>query len=259
MARFPSGPTNLVYYVHMSIVGIIPARWASRRFPGKPAVAIAGVPMLQRVWEGARRSARLRDVLVATDDERIFSLCESFGAQAVMTSPRHLSGTDRIAEVAEGLTDDFVVNIQGDEPLIEPRVIDAAIEALEGAPEADMATVVHAAEPESLSDPNRVKVVFDGRGRALYFSRSLIPASRAPAQPNKGVWQHVGLYVYRRSFLETFVRLPPGQAEQSEGLEQLRALENGFTIQVAIVEGWRGVSVDVPADVESVERMLKQR
>lgn len=243
----------------MSIVGIIPARWDSRRFPGKPTVAIGGVPMIQRVWEGAKQSPRLREVLIATDDERIFSLCESFGAQAVMTSSRHLSGTDRIAEAAEGLTDDFVVNIQGDEPLIESWVIDAAIEALEEAPEADMATVVHVAEPDSLSDPNRVKVVLDGQGRALYFSRSVIPASRPESEPAKVIWQHVGLYVYRRSFLQTFVSLPSGEAERSEGLEQLRALENGFTIQVAIVEGWKGISVDVPADVESVEKVLKQR
>ena len=244
----------------MSIVGVIPARWESRRFPGKPAVAIAGVPMIQRVWEGARQSSRLREVIIATDDERIFSLCESFGATAVMTSSTHLSGTDRIAEAAQGLADDWVVNIQGDEPLIESRVIDAAIEALEQAPEADMATVVHAADPNSLSDPNRVKVRLDEQGRALSFSRSAPRGSgggdEREAKPE--IWQHVGLYVYRRSFLQTFVSLPPGQAEQSEGLEQLRALENGFTIQAAIVEGWRGVSVDVPADVETVEKALRQ-
>ena len=242
----------------MSIVGVIPARWESRRFPGKPAVPIEGVPMIQRVWEGARQSARLREVIIATDDERIFSLCESFGATAVMTSPAHLSGTDRIAEAAEGLLDDWVVNIQGDEPLIESRVIDAAIEALEQAPEADMATVVHAADPNSLSDPNRVKVRLDEQGRALSFSRSVPLGSGSESVSTQEVWQHVGLYVYRRSFLRTFVSLPPGQAEQSEGLEQLRALENGFTIQAAIVEGWRGVSVDVPKDVETVEKALRQ-
>lgn len=243
----------------MRIVGIIPARWASRRFPGKPAVTIADVPMIQRVWEAASQSERLREVLVATDDERIFSLCESFGAKAVMTAPDHPSGTDRVAEVAADLTDDFVVNIQGDEPLIEPHVIETAIEALEGAPDAAMATVAHAMEPEALSDPNRVKVVLDDQGRALTFSRSLISAAAGAALPAPVNWQHVGLYVYRRAFLETFVRLPRSEAEGKEGLEQLRALENGFTIQGAIVGGWKGLSVDVPADIEAVEKVLRQR
>ncbi|MEE3326125.1 MAG: 3-deoxy-manno-octulosonate cytidylyltransferase [Myxococcota bacterium] len=243
----------------MSIVGLIPARWESRRFPGKPAVAIAGIPMIQRVWEGARKSDRLREVFIATDDERIFSLCESFGAQAIMTSSAHLSGTDRIAEAAQDLPDEWVVNIQGDEPLIESRVIDAAIEALEQAPDADMSTVVHAVDPDSLADPNRVKVRLDERGRAVAFSRSVPLAPEEGRGPDREIWQHVGLYVYRRSFLETFVALPPGQSEQSEGLEQLRALENGFVIQAGIVEGWRGVSVDVPKDVEAVEKALRQR
>jgi len=215
--------------------------------------------MIQRVWEAASQSERLREVLVATDDEKIFSLCESFGAKAVMTAPDHASGTDRIAEVAAGLTDDFVVNIQGDEPLIEPHVIEAAIEALELAPDAAMATVVHAMEPEALSDPNRVKVVLDGQGRALAFSRSAIPAAEGASALTPVNWQHVGLYVYRRAFLETFVSLPPSDAEAAEGLEQLRALDNGFKIQGAIVEGWKGVSVDVPADVEAVEKVLRQR
>ena len=243
----------------MSIVGLIPARWESRRFPGKPAVAIAGIPMIQRVWEGARKSDRLREVFIATDDERIFSLCESFGAQAIMTSSAHLSGTDRIAEAAQDLPDEWVVNIQGDEPLIESRVIDAAIEALEQAPDADMSTVVHPVDPDSLADPNRVKVRLDERGRAVAFSRSVPLAPEEGRGPDREIWQHVGLYVYRRSFLETFVALPPGQSEQSEGLEQLRALENGFVIQAGIVEGWRGVSVDVPKDVEAVEKALRQR
>ena len=242
----------------MSTVGIIPARWASQRFPGKPAVLISGRSMLQRVWEGARRRSLRRDVLVATDDERIVQLCETFGATAVMTSPHHHSGTDRLAEVAAGLDDDVIVNIQGDEPLIEPKVIDAAIEALNSNPEAPMATVVHIAEPEALADPNRVKVVLDRQGRALYFSRSPIPALRR-GKPPKTSWQHVGLYAYRRNFLQTFVSLPLGDAETAEGLEQLRTLENGYTIQVAVVEGWVGQSVDVPADVDLVEKRLRLR
>ncbi|MFP6640106.1 MAG: 3-deoxy-manno-octulosonate cytidylyltransferase [Myxococcota bacterium] len=242
----------------MSTVGLIPARWASRRFPGKPAAEIEGLPMLQRVWQGVRRSTRLREVLVATDDPRIVALCESFGASAVMTSRDHPSGTDRIAEVAADLTDDFVVNVQGDEPLIEPHVIHAAMDALEANPEVPMATVVHAADPDTLADPNRVKVVLDDRGRALYFSRSIIPAPRQGV-PAKVIWQHVGIYVYRREFLKTFVNLPQGEAERAEGLEQLRALEHGHGIQVAVVEGWKGLPVDVPADVARVEAALRGR
>jgi len=236
-------------------VGVIPARFAASRFPGKPLVAIAGVPMIQRVWEGARTAKRLRRVVVATDDVRIVDACAAFGAEAILTSPHHPTGTDRIAEVATHLDATVVVNVQGDEPLIEGFVIDAAVEALEADPEAVMATVVHAAEPEALLDPNRVKVVLDGRGRALWFSRSPIPYRHAGA-PAPPVWQHVGLYAYRRDFLLRFVRLAAMPAERSESLEQLRALEHGFAIHAAVIEGWRSVPVDVPADVVRVEARL---
>jgi 3-deoxy-D-manno-octulosonate cytidylyltransferase len=160
----------------MRAVGIIPARWASTRFPGKPLARIAGRPMLEWVVEGARRAKRLRDVLVATDDERIAEACSAFGATAVLTGPDHPTGTDRLAEVALSLDDDVVVNVQGDEPLIRGDVIDSVVAALDEDPEAPMATVVHEAEPDALDDPHRVKVVLDRRGRALYFSRSRIPA-----------------------------------------------------------------------------------
>jgi 3-deoxy-manno-octulosonate cytidylyltransferase (CMP-KDO synthetase) len=239
----------------MSAVGIIPARYASSRFPGKPLAPIAGVPMLQRVYEGARRAKRLRDVLVATDDERIAEGCRRFGARAVMTSPHHATGTDRLAEASQGLADAIVVNVQGDEPLIEGFVIDAAVAALEEAPEAPMATVVHRAEPADLADPNRVKVVLDRRGFALYFSRAPIPHLREPGEAPP-LWQHVGLYAYRREFLARYVALPPTPLERAEQLEQLRALEHGHRIRVAIVEGWRSVPVDVPGDVARVEALL---
>jgi 3-deoxy-manno-octulosonate cytidylyltransferase (CMP-KDO synthetase) len=239
----------------MTAVGVIPARWEASRFPGKPLAAIAGIPMLQRVFEGARAAKRLRTVLVATDDERIASACEGFGAQAVMTSPDHPTGTDRIAEVARELPDAVVVNIQGDEPLIEGHVIDAAVEALGWDPEAPMATVVHQAEAAAIDDPNCVKVVRDRHGRALYFSRSRIPALRDVARAPT-YWQHVGIYAYRRPFLLELVTLARTPAEQAESLEQLRVLEHGFTIRVAVVEGWRGISVDVPEDVGRVERRL---
>ena len=242
----------------MSVVGVIPARHASSRFPGKALAEIDGVAMIERVWRGARACQRLREVVVATDDARIAALCESIGASVAMTRSDHPSGTDRVAEVAGGLEDEIVVNIQGDEPLIEPFVIEAAIDALEALPAAEMATVAHAMRPEDREDPNRVKVVFDQLGRALYFSRSLIPASRRGA-PAPAYWQHVGLYAYRRSFLLDFVKLERGPLEATEALEQLRALESGHSIRVGIIEGWESAPLDVPADVARVEAALRAR
>lgn len=241
----------------MSAVGIIPARFASSRFPGKPLAPIAGVPMLQRVYEGARGAKRLRDVLVATDDPRIAEACRGFGAEAVLTRPDHPTGSDRLAEASAALADEIVVNIQGDEPLIEGFVIDAAVAALEETPEAPMSTLVHRADPEALGDPNRVKVVLDRHGFALYFSRAALPWRGAGA--SAPLWQHVGLYAYRREFLQRFVALAPTPLEQAESLEQLRALEHGHRIRVAIVEGWRSVPVDVPGDVATVEALLARR
>ncbi len=214
--------------------------------------------MIQRVWEGARAAKRLARVIVATDDPRIADACSRFGAEAVLTSDRHSTGTDRIAEVAASLSEDVIVNVQGDEPLIEGFVIDAAVDALAADPDVPMATVAHAADADALDDPNRVKVVIDRRGRALYFSRSRIPFQRGDA-PEAPVWQHAGLYAYRREFLLRFVGLAPTPAERAESLEQLRALENGFPIQVAVVEGWRSIPVDVPEDVARVEAYLRAR
>jgi len=234
---------------------VIPARHGATRFPGKPLAEIAGQPMIRRVWEGARAAKSLARVVVATDDPAVVRACEAFGAEAVLTRPDHETGTDRIAEVAEHLDAEVVVNVQGDEPLIAGFVVDAAVDALREDPEAPVATVVHAADPDALSDPNRVKVVLDRRGRALYFSRSPIPYTREGGDPPP-LWQHVGLYAYRRAFLGTFVGLAPTPAERAEGLEQLRALEHGFPIRCAVVEGWRSVPVDVPADVARVEAQL---
>jgi 3-deoxy-manno-octulosonate cytidylyltransferase (CMP-KDO synthetase) len=242
----------------MSAVGIIPARYRASRFPGKPLAEIAGRPMLHHVIEGARRAKRLREVWVATDDERIAAAAAAAGARVAMTSPDHPTGTDRLAEAAAKLDDAIVVNIQGDEPLIEGFVIDAAVEALEADAEAEMATVVHPLEPAALDDPNRVKVVLDRAGRALYFSRAPIPFRRADAAPPRWL-QHVGLYAYRREFLLRIVALAQGEAERAEGLEQLRALEHGFRIRCAVIEGWHSVPVDVPADVARVEAALARR
>lgn len=241
-------------------VAVIPARWQASRFPGKPLAPIAGLPMLQRVFEGARRAKRVRTVVVATDDPRIAAAARGFGAEVALTSPHHPTGTDRIAEVARGLRDEIVVNVQGDEPLVEGFVIDAAVEALEAERDVSMSTLAHAAEEDALADPHRVKVVLDRRGRALYFSRAAIPARRDAGDPARRapVLQHVGLYAYRRAFLLELVALPRTPLEESEALEQLRALEHGFAIQVALVEGWRSVPVDVPADVARVEARLRE-
>jgi 3-deoxy-manno-octulosonate cytidylyltransferase (CMP-KDO synthetase) len=172
-----------------------------------------------------------------------------------MTSPDHPTGTDRVAEAASRLEHDVIVNVQGDEPLIEGFVIDAAVSALLEDDDTRIATVVHALEGDAREDPNRVKVVLDRAGFALYFSRSPIPYERGEAGTT---WQHVGLYAYRRPFLKDFVNLPRTPAERSEELEQLRALEHGHRIRVAVVEGWRSVAVDVPEDVAKVEALLAE-
>jgi 3-deoxy-manno-octulosonate cytidylyltransferase (CMP-KDO synthetase) len=197
----------------------------------------------------------VREVVVATDDERVAEACRSFGAPVVLTASSHPTGTDRLAEASRDLADEIVVNVQGDEPLIEGFVVDAAVAALEETPEAPMSTVVHRAEPAALADPNRVKVVLDRRGFALYFSRAAVP-HRRDGGADAPLWQHVGLYAYRREFLQRFVGLAPTPLERAEALEQLRALEYGHPIRVAVVEGWRSVPVDVPADVARVEAIL---
>ena len=229
----------------MTAVGVIPARYEASRFPGKPLVEIAGLPMLRRVWEGARAAKILRDVLVATDDPRLLEACEGFGAPVVLTRGEHPTGTDRVDEVALGIDDEIVVNVQGDEPLIEGFVIDAAVEVLSEDPNLSMSTVIHPADDDALDDPNRVKVVLDRSGNALYFSRSRIPALRNPPAP--AYWQHVGLYAYRRAFLLSYADLPTSPPESVEKLEQLRALEAGHRLRVAIVEH-APVRIDTPED-----------
>ena len=238
----------------MSVLAILPARCGSTRFPGKPLTPIAGKPMIQHVWERTCRARRVDAVVVATDDARIQAACEAFGADVEMTAADHPTGTDRLAEVARRHPHDILINVQGDEPLIEGFVIDAAIEALLEDDRTGMSTVVHRAERDAFGDPNRVKVVVDAAGFALYFSRAPIPYPRK----DTGIapLQHVGLYGYRRDFLLEFVKLPRSPAEQAEELEQLRALENGHRIRTALIEGWTSTPVDVPADVAIVEAAL---
>jgi 3-deoxy-manno-octulosonate cytidylyltransferase (CMP-KDO synthetase) len=238
----------------MTVLAILPARHGSTRFPGKPLTPIAGRPMIEHVWERTRGAKGVDEVVVATDDERIRTACEAFGAKVEMTRGDHPTGTDRLAEVAARHDHEVIVNVQGDEPLIEGFVIEAALEALLRDDDAAMSTVVHRAEPEAFDDPNRVKVVVDRNGFALYFSRAGIPFRRK----DTGLvpLQHVGLYVYRKDFLLEFVKLERTPAERTEELEQLRALENGHRIRAALVEGWTSVPVDVPEDVPIVEAAL---
>ena len=241
----------------MSVLAILPARYGSTRFPGKPLTPIAGKPMIQHVWERTCGAKHVDAVVVATDDERIREACLAFGADVEMTRIDHPTGTDRLAEVAERRDHDVIVNVQGDEPLIEGFVVDAAVEALLRDDLAAMSTIVHRAGPEAYDDPNRVKVVLDSNGFALYFSRAAIPYRRK----DTGIapLQHVGLYVYRRDFLLEIVTLDRSPAEITEELEQLRALENGYRIRAAEIEGWTSVPVDVPEDVAIVEAALARQ
>ncbi|HYB62350.1 MAG TPA: 3-deoxy-manno-octulosonate cytidylyltransferase [Methylomirabilota bacterium] len=246
----------------MNCLAVIPARYASTRLPGKPLVLLAGKPMIRHVWERVRLAKGVSSVVVATDDERVLRAVESFGGHCVMTRAAHRSGTERCAEVAAGALGkdaDVLVNVQGDEPLIEPAAIDAAIEALAEDSQAPVATLaVPIAVPSEIMDPNVVKAVLDFEGRALYFSRAPIPWVRdRDGLVHARHWKHLGLYVYRREALLEFPTLPMGDLERVEQLEQLRWLENGYSIRVAETSH-DSVSVDVPADVERVERLMRE-
>jgi 3-deoxy-manno-octulosonate cytidylyltransferase (CMP-KDO synthetase) len=244
----------------VNLLGIIPARYASTRFPGKPLHLIAGKPLIQRVVERCRLAKALSEIVVATDDERIAAVARQF-ARVEMTRADHPSGTDRVAEVLERVGGDGAVNIQGDEPLIEPSVIDAVGQALA---RCEMSTAATRIRTESdYEDPNVVKVVVSVSGRALYFSRRTIPylrdAAKAPVAGQLAAFpflRHLGIYGYRRETLSRLVRLPVSALEQAEKLEQLRALENDIAIAVVPVEH-ESIGVDVPADVERVEKLLR--
>lgn len=240
----------------MKCAVIIPARYASTRFPGKPLALLAGKPMIQHVCEKAAAS-KAGLVAVATDDRRIADAVESFGGTAVMTSPAHPSGTDRIAEALTVLGGeyDLVVNVQGDEPLIPTSVIDELIDVMRADPELPMATVAVPGNRATMTE-NNVKVVFGSNGNALYFSRSMIPFLRNGGV-ECGVWLHWGIYAYRRSALEKFVSLPPGKLENAEKLEQLRALENGIAIRV-VTSDLQSIGVDTPADLAAAEKRLRE-
>ena len=241
----------------MKTVGIIPARWGSTRFEGKVLADIHGKPMLQHVWERAKACERLNDLIIACDDERIMAAAEQFQAKAVMTSKEHPSGTDRVAEVLDTVSADIVVNIQGDEPLIAPEVIDALALALEGDPACSIATMIKViAQDKELKNPNIVKVVIDGEQNALYFSRSAIPYNRG--QDDEVIYyKHLGIYAYRREFLLAYKNLPKSNLEKSEQLEQLRALEFGYKIKTVLTEH-ETVGVDTPEDLNRVIQFLSK-
>jgi 3-deoxy-manno-octulosonate cytidylyltransferase (CMP-KDO synthetase) len=241
------------------VVIVIPARFGSTRLPGKPLVSLAGKPMIQRVYERAKLASQADRVIVATDDERIVKAVESFGGAACMTRPEHRTGTARVAEVAAHEKGDVFVNVQGDEPLLDPVAVDAAINALLEEPAAAIATVATPIKtPADIMDPNVVKTVLDFDNNGMYFSRAPIPWVRDTASKIQvRHLKHLGLYVFQRDALLEYPTLPQGELERIEQLEQLRWLENGWKIRVAEVEH-DAVSVDVPEDVARVEKLLQK-
>ncbi len=241
----------------MKVVCVIPARYHSTRLPGKPLAVIAGKPMVQRVYERASLARRPDQVLVATDHELVYKAVTAFGGQAVMTSPDHPTGTDRLAEVATRLDADVIINVQGDEPLIAPEIIDelaAAFHEDDGLVMATLATPLTAEEQQA---PSAVKVVTDLAGYALYFSRSLIPYPRNQAE-GLTHYKHIGIYAYRRDFLLRYAALPPTPLEKAESLEQLRALEHGYRIKV-LKTAFQSIGVDTPEDLERINAIFTQQ
>jgi len=269
-APYTRAPTDL------AIVAIIPARFGSTRLPGKPLSQINGKPMVQHVWERARTSAAVDRVLVATEDERIAEVVRAFGGEVVMTSRAHATGTDRLAEAVASTDAEIVVNVQGDEPMLDASFIDGAVAPLRAEPDLPMSTVsLPLTDLEEMLSSAVVKVVTDARGHALYFSRSPIPFVRDAADLHsghqRGEWlraaaalavsrrlarKHLGLYAYRREALLRFASLPPAPLEQAESLEQLRALHHGMKIRVVPMEGQSGVAVDTPQDLERVRAIM---
>lgn len=238
----------------MKFACVIPARYASTRLPGKPLADIAGKPMIQRVYEQVAKAKKPTLVIVATDDQRVFDKVESFGGMALMTQPNHPTGTDRLAEVASHHQDvDVIINVQGDEPLIDADVIDQLADLFLEDADLQMATVASPLLEDEYDEPSAVKVICNKQGDAMYFSRSLIPYPRhAFINPPM---KHVGIYAYRRQFLLDYAKMDPTPAEETESLEQLRALENGYAIRV-IKTDKRFVGVDTPEDLERVNAIF---
>jgi len=241
------------------VVGVIPARYGSSRFRGKIIADIAGKPMIQWVFERARKSKLLDDLLVAVDDVRVQSIVEDFGGKAVMTGTHHQSGTDRIGEVIQKVQADILVNIQGDQPIFDPLMIDEAVQPFLENPEVYMSTLKTKIEKDEYNNPDIVKVVVDDNDYALYFSRSLIPYPQYDIDLN--VYEHIGIYVYRKSFLQEYLTWPQGKLEKIESLEQLRVLEKGYKILVIETKSnsLAGMSVDTMEDLKNVEKVIKEK
>ncbi|MFQ5431150.1 MAG: 3-deoxy-manno-octulosonate cytidylyltransferase [Nitrospinota bacterium] len=236
-------------------LAVIPARYGSTRFEGKALAPLNGKPVILHVVEQANRCALVDNVLVATDDERILKAVESAGCRALMTSPAHPSGTDRVAEAAMQSDAEIIVNIQGDEPMIDPDSVDSAVKALSDDPTLNVSTLgLPISDPAEIEDPNVVKVVTDGNGMALYFSRAAIPYNRA-GKKQPPVMKHLGLYVYRRAFLLEYAALKPTELEMTERLEQLRILEHGFGIKV-VAANRDSIGIDTPEDLKKAEALL---
>lgn len=242
----------------VKIACIIPSRYASTRLPGKPLADIAGKPMIQRVYEQVEKAKYISTVLVATDDERVETVVKGFGGEVMLTSKDHPTGTDRLAEVAKAHPEfDIIINVQGDEPLIDPEVIDELAQVMSSQKELPMATVASPLREEEYQEPSAVKVVCNTKGEALYFSRSLIPYPRnafGKVRPRK----HVGIYAYTRDFLLAYAMMPPTPLEEIESLEQLRVLENGYAIHVVETEK-TFVGVDTPEDLIRVNELFLEK
>ena len=239
----------------MKVLCVIPARYSSTRLPGKPLAMIAGKPMIQHVYERACRALLPQEVVVATDSKIVADAVKGFGGKVMMTSPDHPSGTDRLAEVALSYPDiDVIVNVQGDEPMIPPEVIDKLAQAFEDDKDLNMTTLKTLMSEEEYNNPNAVKVVTDQNGYALYFSRSLLPYPRNKTADFK-VYKHVGIYAYRRSFLLSYAAYEPTPLEQIEGLEQLRVLENGQRIKV-LESKFQGIGIDTQEDLDAINALF---
>ncbi len=240
------------------VIGVIPARYGSSRFPGKVLADLVGKPMIQWVYEQSLKSKTLDQLFIATDNESVLKAVENFGGNAVMTSQDHQSGTDRIAQAVEKIETDIVVNIQGDQPLLDPKMIDEAVQPMLDDTTVQMSTIKTKISEEDYNDPAVVKVVVDENDFALYFSRSLIPYARDKVAVD--VFEHVGLYVYRKDFLLKISKLPQTYLEKIEMLEQLRVMEKGYKIKVVETksEHAAGVSVDTPEDLLKVEKLIKE-
>ena len=246
------------------VICVIPARYASQRLPAKPLVDLLGKTMIQRVYEQAKKASLLDRVLVATDDERIANVVRGIGGEAVLTSPDIKSGSDRVAAAADRVGGDIIVNVQGDEPLIDPQMIDHAVQLLLDDPSASMGTLARQIRlAEELLNPGVVKVIFNRSMDALYFSRAIIPFVRDEKNVSKWLerhtfFKHIGLYVYRREFLAAYSRLPESVLERAEQLEQLRVLENGYRIKIGITE-YDSIPIDTKDDVMRVIALLKSK